>query len=155
SSQCSSSGLPSTKPRNSSTDMRGVRRGALAMVILPAWHPWIGHAKYESLCCPPRGVEAPGSSTGDRQGQEDEAIEHGELALIQHRVEALRRVRHEIGDCHEARQDEGNRPCKQADQNEQPTNQLKNSRCPEKRHELKVVERRNMRKAEELGGAVL
>ena len=54
------------------------------------------------------GVNTPGAGSSTDEVQKHEAVEHGKLALVQHRQEevALAAVRHEVGHRHEAAQDE-------------------------------------------------
>ena len=47
--------------------------------------------------------------------QEDKAVKHRERSAVAVRVEPTRLMRHEIGDCHLARQDEGDRAREQAE----------------------------------------
>src|SRR5262245_38545941 len=78
-------------------------RGAVRWPLSFSWrdiHHW---ARGRLTLCPlPRGVHAPFAAASGCEIQEDEAIEHSKLTLVQQRIEALRGVRHEIGDCHEA-----------------------------------------------------
>src|SRR5260370_734104 len=69
-------------------------------------------------------VEAPGAAAGEGKIEEDEAVEDRGIAAIEDREEIDRRVRHEIGDRHVARQDEGNRPREQAERQQRAANEL-------------------------------
>src|SRR4051812_43917991 len=55
-------------------------------------------------------VDAPRAGAGGGEIEEHEAVEHRGVAAVQHRPEILRRVAHEIGERHLARQDERHRP---------------------------------------------
>ena len=43
-------------------------------------------------------IDAPWPAAGEREVEENEAEERGKFAAVQHRIEALGAVRHEIGD---------------------------------------------------------
>ena len=59
-------------------------------------------------------VEAPDATASNKQVQEDEAIEDRRSAAVDRREKTARRVRHEMGDRHVARQDERDGAGKQA-----------------------------------------
>src|SRR3954449_4253924 len=60
----------------------------------------------ESLALAEHPVEAPGATARESQIEKDEAIEDRGISAIEDREEIGRCVRHEIGECHVARQDE-------------------------------------------------
>src|SRR5687768_7707489 len=62
-----------------------------------------------------RVVEAVGAAAVEGEEQEDEGEKRGRLAAVLYRPEALREMRHEIGDRHLAGHDERDWPGEQSD----------------------------------------
>ena len=75
-----------------------------------------------------------------------------ELTLVDHREEALRRMRHEVGDGHLAGQDKGDRAREQADEEQEATDHLEHARKAGKRKQRRV--HAGIGEAEQLGRAV-
>ena len=69
------------------------------------------------------GVEAEGAGAGEDEVEEDEAEEDRGVAAVQDREEALRRVRHPVGDRHLAGEQEGDRAGEEADQQQRAADQ--------------------------------
>ena len=65
-------------------------------------------------------VDAPLAAAGHEEIKEDETVENGQLAPVELRKEASRRVRVKVSDRHVAGEDEGDRPGEQADQVRMP-----------------------------------
>jgi hypothetical protein len=100
------------------------------------------------------GVDAPGAAAGDGEIQEDEAIEDGRVATVEYGEKTARGVRHEIGEGHFTRQDEGHRPGEQADQHQQAAEQFQHARQPRQREQFRAGIGRG-REAQQFLGAVL
>jgi len=102
-------------------------------------------------------INAPRARPGSREEQEDEAIQHGWLALIQGRREemALRSMCHEIRRRHFSREYERCRPCEQSNDQQQATDEFEYAGKTDQRKQCQVVESRNVRNAKELRGGVL
>src|SRR5512139_2498427 len=60
----------------------------------------------------------------DGEIEEHEAVDHGQLTLIQYGQEGLRCVDHEVSDRHLAGEEKGHWPCAQADQDQGAAHQL-------------------------------
>src|SRR6267142_7110884 len=58
-------------------------------------------------CGPAQSIEAPFAAAGEPEIEEDEAIDDCQLPAVEQREETSRRVHHEIGDRHIAREDKG------------------------------------------------
>src|SRR5689334_3462724 len=98
-------------------------------------------------------IEAPRPAARGGEVEEYEAVEQRALAAVQDRPEAFRRMRHEVGDCHLAREDEGDRPGEKPDQHQAAAEALKHAGEAEQREELdRPGERR--REAEQLHHAM-
>src|SRR5215467_3622416 len=100
-------------------------------------------------------VDRPGARSRRGEIEEDETIKHGELAAVEDRKEAGREMRREIGESHETRENERDRPSEEAEGDQRPADKL---HCP---GEIKqscrhlVDEGHSGRKGEQLAGAVL
>jgi hypothetical protein len=94
---------------------------------------------------------APGARSGRGQEQEDAAVEHGKLSLVQHRDKdiALRAVGHEVTDRHLARENERDRADEESDQQQRAADQFEDAGNADQRSDRDVVEHRHVRNAEE------
>src|SRR5262245_21365602 len=77
-----------------------------------------------------RGVHAPLAAAVRRDAQEDEAEQHGRLAVVLDRPESFGLMELEIGDRHLAREDERDRPGQEAEQNRQASVELEHATDP-------------------------
>jgi hypothetical protein len=71
-----------------------------------------------------QSIEAPFAATGDPEIEEYEAVDDCQLAAVEQWEEASRRMRHEIGDRHVAREDKRDTPGEQTQREEQTAQQL-------------------------------
>ena len=81
----------------------------------------------ESRVPPPHpkpAIEAPLAGAGHCEVQEYEAVERGQLAMVDDRPEALRRMREKVRESHQSRQQEGHRPREQSDDQQCPADDL-------------------------------
>src|SRR5882762_7206763 len=83
----------------------------------------------------PGMVEAPGPAAGCGEIEEHEAVKRGQLAAVEQGPEALSGVRHEIGECHLAGQNERDRPREQPDEQQRAADQLERSREADQREQ--------------------
>src|SRR5438874_3981819 len=77
---------------------------------------------------PPLGIQAPWPRPGGGDVEPNEAEQDGGMPLVQHRPKAMWRMAQEIRDGHLARDDEGDRPGEQSEQQEQAAECLEGSR---------------------------
>ena len=90
----------------------------------------------------PEPVEAPRSAARRGKIEKHETIKHGEFAPIaaaHHGKKSLRRMDHEIGDGHFAREDESRDAREEADRQKDASDKLKNSGKADHRKKLKVA----------------
>src|SRR5258707_1348765 len=109
----------------------------------------------KSSFAPDQRIGAPRPGAGEGEIEENEAVERGKFAAVQQRIESLAGMRHEIGGGGEARENEGNRPRKQADGEQQAADQFDKPAGSDQRTELHIGETRDGRKTENLRRAVL
>src|SRR5215510_10357610 len=95
-------------------------------------------------------VDAPRTWTRKEQVEEHEAKQHREIAAVQYGEPGLRKVSHEVGHCHVAGQDEGDRSAQEPDQKQHAAGEFQDALESFQRDELQVVELRLMRHAEKL-----
>src|SRR5437899_5254266 len=112
--------------------------------------PWPG-VKYSFASH--QGIDAPRAPAREREIEKNEAIERGEFAAVQYRVEPPAGMRHEIGGRREARENEGDRPCQQADREQDASDQFDQATHPGQRTDVNVREAWNHGKAENLSVA--
>src|SRR5438309_1821560 len=77
---------------------------------------------------PPLGIQAPWPRPGGGDVEPNKAEQDGGMPLVQHRPKAMWRMAQEIRDGHLARDDEGDRPGEQSEQQEQAAECLEGSR---------------------------
>src|SRR5713226_3067143 len=75
-------------------------------------------------------VKAPHTAAGDGEIEENKAVDHRQLALIQQREKAARCMGHEVGDGHLAGEDEGYRPDEQAENEQNAADDLERAGKP-------------------------
>src|SRR5947207_6944194 len=109
----------------------------------------------KSSFAPDQCIGAPWPGAGEGEIKENEAVERGKFAAVQQRIESLAGMRHETGGGGEARENEGNRPRKQADGEQQAADQFDQPTDSRQGIDLDVGEHRGNRKAENLARAVL
>src|ERR1019366_613265 len=86
--------------------------------------------------------------------EENEAIKNRGVAAVEQREEALGGMRHEVGEGHVARQDEGDAPGEKADREQRASGYLDHALDPDQRPHGRLSHRRG-RKSKKLGGAML
>src|SRR6516225_3359429 len=89
------------------------------------------------LRCPvacPQMIEAPHAASRHCEIEEHEAVDDSQLARVQERKEAPRRVRYEVCEGHVACQDERDRTCEQAEHDQHPTDELNYAVDARERH---------------------
>jgi hypothetical protein len=69
-------------------------------------------------------IEAPLAAAGDPEVEEDKAVDDCQLPAVEQREETSRRVHHEIGDGHVAREDKGDGASEQTQREKQTADQL-------------------------------
>src|SRR5687768_8163838 len=106
---------------------------------------------------PLAAIEAHRTRSGEDKQQENEAVQRGELAAVQHRRDdvALRGMRDEVRNGHHAGHHERRRPCVQADADQQSARYLQHAGKAEEREEFEAVEHRLVGESEQLCRAVL
>ena len=102
-----------------------------------------------------QGIEAPCPRAREDEIEEDEAIDRGELAAVQHRIEIPPGMHHEIGDRREAREDEGNGPREQADREQDAADQLDQAAGAGEGIDLDIGKGGNGGKTKDLSGTML
>src|SRR5205807_10554285 len=100
-------------------------------------------------------IDTPRATLCNRQIQEYETVDDGELAAVEKRQGISGRVRHEIRERHFAREHKRDGPCEQPDQKQQSSTELEYTGKADQGHELNVVERCDMRYVQQLRHAVL
>src|SRR5439155_186948 len=98
-------------------------------------------------------VEAPGPAARCGEIEEHEAVKRGQLPAVEQGPEAPSGVRHEIGECHLAAQNESDRPREQPDEQQRAADQLERSRQADQREQRRRAGHRGG-KAEQLLRAV-
>src|SRR5205814_5231728 len=98
--------------------------------------------------------QAPFPAAGQPKVEEGEAVDDRQLAAIEQREKAARRMRHEIRDRDIAGKNEGNRAGKQAESEQKAADQLDQAlRTRIESQQVEYLVRLLVRKIEHLGGA--
>src|SRR5665213_3801816 len=103
----------------------------------------------------PHPINAVGSAAGACDVEAGKAEHDCEFAAVQKRDEAARKMLNEIGERHFTAQDEGHDPRAEAEDQKAAEHQFDRSGAPEQRKRCHLVERRDNRKLEHFGEAVL